>query len=164
MPPSNPPPPLRPVAFSLSIYRLRLVVPAIAVVVLAVGAVPGVLYVFTHPPSPLPTPQVPLEQTALPQGWTASSMGPVLAAVLPGRLPPPDPRQLKPPCAAAVGQEAINGYCWLRLDVKPRRDANPPCPEEYGAFEHNGKCYAAVLKAAQPPTSGEPQQRAVADP
>jgi hypothetical protein len=52
-----------------------------------------------------------------------------------------------------MGEEAINGVCWLRLDIRP------PCPKdaEAYAFEHEGKCYAYALRAERPKQSGDPQ-------
>lgn len=96
-------------------------------------------------PSPL-EPAVPLQE------WTVDAGTlPYFASVVLGRLPQPDPRQRRPPCATRMGEEAINGVCWLRLDV------DPPCPQDPGAtaYEHGGKCYAFALHAARTPTSGD---------
>ena len=151
----RPQPFLRPLAVSVSIHQLRLVLPIAAVAIIAAVTVPGLAWVFSPHPAPLhPNPPS--------QEWTAAPDAlPMLARVLPGTLPPPDPRQRKPPCRAGIGEQAINGYCWLQLAV------GPPCPAEDGAYEHNGKCFAYVLraeKAPSTPTSGEPQRANVAGP
>jgi hypothetical protein len=84
----------------------------------------------------------------------------VAFAAVRGALPPPDPRQRKPPCALDMGEEEIGEVCWIRLDV------DPPCPAGK-AWERKGKCYARVLEVKalpRDPTSGEPRPLGVADP
>lgn len=82
------------------------------------------------------------------QEYTADATTPlIIGTFLRAKLPAPDPRQRRPPCVVRVGEEAINGFCWLRLRI------DPPCPVEDQAYEHNGGCYVAVLRAAGPPTS-----------
>ena len=83
------------------------------------------------------------------QEYTADAVTPFVIGALLAGLPPPDPRQRKPPCVTRVGEEAINGFCWLKLSIRP------PCPAEEHAHEHGNACYMAVLKAAGPPTSRE---------
>jgi hypothetical protein len=103
-----------------------------------------------------------LPSPAVEQRWTAGtgSVASLASWVVRGALPAPDPRQRRPPCASSIGEEAINGVCWLRLDIRP------PCPKdpEAYAWEHNGKCYAYALKPAGLPTSGEGRVPGVADP
>lgn len=90
-------------------------------------------------PIPLPVPA---------QEWTTAEAYDPLRWVILGSLPPPDPRQRKPPCRTTIGEEPIKGACWLRLDVRP------PCPSGE-AWEHDGKCYAYALRAEKSPQSGE---------
>jgi serine/threonine protein kinase len=67
----------------------------------------------------------------------------VLGAPLPKK---PAPGQRRPPCEP-VYQRSINGLCWWSMP-KP-----PPCND---AFEHEGKCYTAVIPSTHMPTSEEP--------
>ena len=97
------------------------------------------------------TPAIPLQE------WSSDAGRIDLSAVLLGKLPPMDPRQRKPPCRETIGEEAISGACWLRLDVRP------PCPDGE-AWEHKGKCYAFALRAERLPQSGEPRPVSIADP
>lgn len=151
---SKPPPPLRPLAVSIVLSELKIIVPVAAVAVLAVALVPG-LAVLLQPPLNLPA--EPKEQR-----WTAgtASVASLVPSALQGALPPPDPRQRKPPCALDMGEEESGGVCWIRLDVEP------PCPQGK-AWERGGKCYARVLEVkAMPrePTSGEGRPLGIADP
>lgn len=96
------------------------------------------------------------------QRWTAGtgSVASLATLTVRGSLPPPDPRQRKPPCALDVGEEEFSGVCWIRLDVPP------PCPSGK-AWERSGKCYMRVLEVKalpRDPTSGESRPLGVADP
>lgn len=119
----------------------------------------GIVWLLATEGKVPPLPHPPAVDGALPlQQWTTDLSPRVLAAVLPGTLPGPDPRQKKPPCVTKLGEEAINGWCWLRLDVRP------PCPQDPDAyaFEHGGKCYGRALRAEKVPTTGEPRPSNVA--
>lgn len=155
----SPKPPAEPKPFRLTIRELVLSIPTV-VVLLGLSILAGLPLALSYRAGQADaavTSQAPLEQR-----WTAgtgavASMAPMAVR---GALPPPDPRQRRPPCAAAIGEESINGVCWLRLDIRP------PCPKdpEAYAWEHNGKCYAYSMKAAGVPTSGEGRPLGVADP
>lgn len=149
------PPPLRPLAVAIVVDRLRVIVPVAAVAVLVLAVTPGLALLLFQPP--LGPQEAPREQR-----WTAGTgaVASLSLAAVSGALPPADPRQRRPPCLERIGEEAFNGVCWLRLDVRP------PCPKdpEAYAWEHNGKCYAYALKAAGLPTSGEGRPLGVAEP
>jgi hypothetical protein len=147
------PPPFRPLAVSIVVDRLRIVLPVAAVALVVVALTPSLALLL------MPRPAIEKAGAVPPQDWTArADVLPMLSRVAPGALPRPDSRQQRPPCRTSIGEEAINGYCWLRLVVEP------PCPVGE-AYEHGGKCYAYVLRAEKVPTSGEPPIRAgVADP
>jgi hypothetical protein len=101
---------------------------------------------FAHAPEPI-------------QDFTTDA-GVVLAVPpwLVAKLPPPDPRQNKPPCQTAIGEAAIGGHCWLRLTVPP------PCPRKNHAYEHDdGHCYVAVLQPARMPSSGGGNPQPIAE-
>jgi hypothetical protein len=71
--------------------------------------------------------------------------GPAYGLVAP--LPKtPLPGQRRPPCLPTY-QRAINGLCWWIMP-KP-----PPCED---AYEHDNKCYTAVVPNTRQPTSEEP--------
>lgn len=101
----------------------------------------------------------PLEHTPpAAQAW-ATDTASVLTALgtwVPGTLPPPDPRQRKPPCDPDMELEA-QGFCWVGLLVKP------PCPEGK-AYEHRGACYGRSIRPERLPTTGEPKPTPLANP
>ena len=80
-----------------------------------------------------------------------------LASWVPGRLPPALPGQRKPPCRKqSLGEEEIEGYCWIRLTV------GPPCtPGE--TFEHGNACYIRPRADPVLPTTGDVRPPAIAD-
>jgi hypothetical protein len=98
-----------------------------------------------------PAPQLPVDGVLPVQQWTVDVSPRAIAFALPGALPKPTSTQKRPPCAAKIGEEEVQGYCWLRLDV------SPPCPQEADAYawEYGGKCFQRVLRAERTPTTGE---------
>lgn len=144
-------PPLRQLAVSLVVDRLRVVVPPAALVALAVILVPSSIALFREP---APTPA----GAVAPQAWTTDAPhGLVLSTVL-HVLPHPGPNQKRAEdCDADQAQVPINGGCWVETK-KP-----PPCPRGK-LWEHEGKCWLPVAYAARVPTSGEPRPLTVADP
>lgn len=98
---------------------------------------------------PVPSPARP--QIEL-QGWTADvrSTQTMVSWIIPGALPPPDPRQRRPPCEPLIEAE-IGGVCWTYLGIKP------PCGK---AWQHEDKCYLRALEAVKMPrvpSTGEPR-------
>jgi hypothetical protein len=78
--------------------------------------------------------------------------------VLFGSLPPPGPNQKRAgSCTEKAAQVAINGGCWVKTETPP------PCPEGF-QWEHDGKCWLPVARAASVPTSGGGTPVTVADP
>jgi len=57
--------------------------------------------------------------------------------------------QSRPPCKTNLGEEAINGGCWVRIDVKP------PCGD---LFRHGNSCYRPIQKPSKQPVGSEPRQ------
>lgn len=101
----------------------------------------------------------PMEAPVPLQEWTTADAGRWVASLVPGKLPAPDPRQLRDGCKESLGQHMLKGACWQLLAVPP------PCPLSDGAFEHDdGRCYVRVLKAAAIPTSGDIRPHGVAEP
>lgn len=94
----------------------------------------------------------PASEEAPPAIWAtdgaAEDAGPI-ARPMPGK---PFEGQKKPPCNKKLGQVALNGGCWLALEVRPSEV--PGCGADY--FEHGGKCYLPVQQATRPPTSVQP--------
>lgn len=138
-------PPPEPQPLSLTIRDLALKVPT----VVALLAIAGVLGLATSSAYRLAVPEAP---PPLEQQWTGGSgnVATMTADVVRRTLPDPDPRQRRPPCDPDVGEEAINGACWIRLSVEK-------CNTQK-AFEHNGKCYWRALRPEplpRSPTSGE---------
>lgn len=150
------PPPPEPRPLSLTVRDLALTVPTVVAMLLVAGLL-GLPFALTYQAGQDSAPQAGPEQR-----WTAGTgtMASLSMAVVRGALPPADPRQRRPPCLERIGEEAFNGVCWLRLDVRP------PCPKDLEAYawEHNGKCYAYALKPAGLPTSGEGRPLGVAEP
>lgn len=97
--------------------------------------------------------------------WAVDARGQVLttASLLTvNELPPAIPLQRTPPNCDPDLERPIRGACWVPLDVTP-------CPKGKAYVndkgpEADGKCYARGMKAARPPTSGEPRPLGVADP
>lgn len=154
--------PTEPSPLRFSIRGMVVTVPQAVIVpvtMLVLLAFSGLLGLATSSAYHLAVPEV---QPPLEQRWTAGtgSVATMTANLVRGELPRPDPRQRKPPCAEKIGEEAINGWCWLQLAVRP------PCPKDPDAYawEHNGKCYAYALRAAGLPTSGESRPLGVAEP
>jgi hypothetical protein len=150
----KPPPPLRPLAVSVVLGELRVLIPVTALAILAIALTPGLALLLQ--PSLQRHGEAPSEQA-----WTAgtTSVASLAWTSVRGALPPPDPRQRKPPCALDMGEEESGGVCWIRLDVEP------PCPQGK-AWERGGKCYARVLEVKalpREPTSGEGRTLGIAD-
>jgi hypothetical protein len=148
------PPPMRPLAVSIVVSRLHVIVPVAAVAALALVLTPGLALLLLQPPPGLL--EAPREQR-----WTADTgnVASLAWAALRGVLPPPDPRQKRAPCDPEVGEEDIGGVCWIRLAVEK-------CPAGK-AFPHNGKCYWRALRPEplpREPTSGDGRPLGVADP
>jgi len=159
--PKNTPPPLRDVALSVTLRGLAVRVPPVIVAVLLAGIAPVIVMKQTPPPPPTPNPAIP--QDADEQGSTVD-VGAMyaLASVLPGRLPNPGPNQKRAGQCIEGLEVEINGGCWVATDKKP------PCPPPRGGYtlyEHEGKCWMPMARAARTPTSGEPRGTlTVADP
>lgn len=150
-----PTPPPKQLALLLAIDRFRLRVPQwVGLVALAVLVPSGAWMALgdsrTAPPVgpvPAPVPQVGL------QANTFAAFPSIALARLPDGLD----MQRKPPCDPDA-EEAIGGWCWIPLRVEK-------CPVENGkAFEHEKKCYLRSMRAARPPSSGEPRSFPVASP
>jgi hypothetical protein len=112
--------------------------------VLAVLVPVGARTVFPPvlPPAPVPLPVPPLEWT------TDGRTGPPSALA---GLPAPGPNQKRAGTCTDGVEEEINGGCWLATDKEP------PCPRARGGwvfFEHDGKCWVPVARAAPVPTTG----------
>jgi hypothetical protein len=92
-----------------------------------------------------------------PPSWTTDAAGamPLVSILIPGKLPPPDPRQRRPPCDPDLHVE-MEKACWVPLDVKP-------CPAGK-AVMHEGRCFAPAMRAERTPTTGEPRAPTVASP
>lgn len=148
----KPPPPLRPLYLSVFVGGpLKISAPVAAVALLVLAAVPGLALLLA--PAPVASMATPALEPR--QEWATSTQSQVLAALATQALPRPDPLQRRPPCQERI-EEEINGVCWVALR------AQPPCPR--GTWEHEGVCYGMALAPARPPTSGDFQPRAVADP
>jgi hypothetical protein len=154
----QPPPRRDPKPLRFSAERVRLTVPQFVALVgmaLVIGLPLAASYLAGQESVAVRPAPAPLEEEPVPQVWatdTAPSFG-MLARTLPGKLPPADPRQRRPPCDPDM-EEAIDGVCWVPL-------ALAHCPVEKGkAFEHNGKCYGRALQPARVPSTGEPRQSA----
>jgi hypothetical protein len=151
----KPPPPFRPLAVSIVVERLRIVLPIAAVALVVVALSPGLaLLLMPRPPPSLAPAMQPEEE------YTSGAHLSTFAALAYGALPAPDPRQRTPPCAEDVGEEEFSGACWLRLDIQP------PCPAGK-TWERNRKCYTRALrveKLPREPTSGEHRTLGVANP
>lgn len=144
------PPPFRPLAVSVVVERLRIVLPIAAVALLVAALSPG-LAVLLMSREPTTT------ATNTPQEWTVGASPLAMASMAQGSLPPPDPRQKRKPCNPDFEVE-IEGLCWVQLVAAK-------CPPD--AIAHGGKCLWRVLKAEklpQQPTSGEQRPLGVADP
>lgn len=157
MPQLPPPHEPKPAFLRLRVKDLQLLLssPGFVLVMLVLAAAPGLVSVLMpQRAAPPPTPP-----SADVQGWTTDTQTLRFASVVLGKLPPPDPLQRRKDCRIKLGQVEIAGACWQRLDVAP------PCPIEEGAYEHEDhRCYVRVLRAEQPPTSGEPQRANIAGP
>lgn len=138
---------LKPAVVSITIDRLRIVIPAAVVIAVLLAFVPGIGAFLTSPRprlTPVPTltstPDTPLAQTLF------------------GVLPAPGPNQKRAgSCDPEKTQVEINGGCWMETK-KP-----PPCPQGK-LWEHEGKCWIPVGEAKPVPTSGDVQRASVAGP
>jgi hypothetical protein len=158
--PTQPPLPPRQEPLTIALKGLRVVIPTAALVLLALVLAPGLAYLvlpggasqaLEKGPVPLLVPPVPLLSSA-------PMTLPVLAMVLPGKLPPPGPNQLRAGKCNAKGAEVeLSGGCWLQTTTPP------PCPEGI-QWEHEGKCWRPVAEAKPVPTTGEPRSAGVAGP
>jgi len=100
----------------------------------------------THRGPPRPPTSSPIDGALPLQQWATDTVPHFISSSITGALPAPDPRQRKPPCDPDM-ERAIEGSCWIPVDVKP-------CPKGK-AWEHEGQCYARALNAARLPSSGE---------
>lgn len=145
---------MRPLAVSVVVSQLKIVVPVAAIAAVMVG-VSGLGVLLREPvlgPAPLPAPQVPVLET------TPAAAMPALAAMLPGRLPSPGPNQKRSgTCDPERAQVEINGGCWVETKTPP------PCPRGK-QWEHDGRCWLPVAEAKPVPTTGDPRTTGVADP
>ena len=57
--------------------------------------------------------------------------------------PEPFPEQARGPCKASLGEIAINGGCWVRIDY-----VKPPCGD---LFRNGDSCYRPILEAPKQP-------------
>lgn len=151
----KPPPPVRPLAVSIIIGQLKVTVPVAAIIVLVLGA-SGVGVLLRESPGVATLPKA-----SPAQRWTAGTgtMAALANAAVRGVLPPPDPRQKLAPCDSEVGEEEIEGACWLRLAVEKCNDRK--------AYPYKGKCYWRALRPEplpREPTSGDGLPLGIADP
>ncbi len=153
----KPPPPMRPLAVSIVVSQLKIVLPVAAIVAVMVG-VSGVGMLFREASFPPQT-------SDAPPAWAVDVRGPALAALATtavNELPPASPMQRTPPNCDPDLERPLRGACWVPVDVNP-------CPKGKAYVndkgpEADGKCYARGMKAARPPTSGEPRPIGIADP
>lgn len=147
----KPPAPLRPLAVSIVVERLKIVLPLAALVVLAVALSPGLALVLWPRPT-MPTAHPPAREVAT----DAEAMFTMSRVVLTG-LPLLDNQKKAADCDPDRAQVAIDGGCWVKTD-KP-----PPCPKGK-LWEHEGKCWFPVAYGKPVPTSGELRSAGIAEP
>jgi hypothetical protein len=153
----KPPPFMRPLAVSIVVSQLKIVLPVAAIVAVMVG-VSGVGIMFLE--ASIAPPAVDVQP-----GWQVDARGPVLASLgssVLNELPPAVPLQRTPPNCDPDLERPLRGACWVPVDVSP-------CPKGKAYVndkgpEADGKCYARGMKAARSPTSGDPRPPAIADP
>jgi hypothetical protein len=152
----KPPPPFRPLALSVVVERLRIVLPVTALALLVVLLTPGLALLLARPATMLQPEDPRVGSDAV------SVRAPALAALgvtAFGELPPTRKGQALPPCHEA--ETELRGACWVPIDKKP-------CPKV--AYIHDkgpdadGKCYVRALPGERPKTSGELQSSGIADP
>lgn len=112
----------------------------------------------THAPArggaPTPNPARPPVEL---QSSTMDARTMALAYVTFGKLPDVIPEQHQPPCDSAM-ERAINGGCWIPLDLKP-------CPNgKAWIHEDDKKCYTRSMRFPRTPSAGEPAPSGVASP
>lgn len=145
------PPPMRPLAVSLTVDRLKIVLPAAVVALIVLALVPSLAMVLVQRTQP------PVLEERAPTVSTTPAVLPLMSFTF-GAVPKPGPNQKRAgACDADAAQVEINGGCWMKTD-KP-----PPCPRGK-LWEHEGKCWVPVAEAKPVPTSGEMQHAGVADP
>lgn len=102
---------------------------------------------FQAPPETLEAP-VPLQEWTTDAGVAFRGV----AVALPGKLPPPAENQRKAgQCDRDAAQVEVNGGCWVETTT-PR-----PCPKGK-QWEHEGRCWLPVFRAARTPQSSEPRR------
>jgi hypothetical protein len=123
--------------------------PAVTLGGLALALVLASGWVGTTCTANRPPHQQPQQLDPTPEEAYTASVGEQQEAGKPGRrVIPKKPAdwQKVPPCDAEVGEEAIQGACYLRLA------RNPPCGR---LIEHEGSCLRAVAKPEKVPVSIE---------
>jgi hypothetical protein len=160
MPKPLPPSPIKPLAVSIAVDRLRVVLPVAAVALLVIAVTPGALLLLTQ--------RTETAASARPDAapnWSINSTLPAFTALAQealGALPPPiDGQRLPPACDPDLERE-VKGACWVPVDVKP-------CPPGKAYVNDDGprpdgKCYARAMRAERTPTSGEVRHAGVAGP
>lgn len=117
--------------------------------IIAVGWM-AVVLTFEPAPTTRRPPRTEVLEPAPSLEWTTDAgnvMGFAWRSV-PGKLPPPGPSQKRAgQCETRAAQVAIEGGCWVETKTRP------PCPMGF-QWEHEGKCWLPVAKAAPVPTSG----------
>lgn len=163
MPKPPHPPPLRPLAVSILVKELRVVLPVAAVALLVVAVTPGALLVLTQRAEPVVArPAAPDAASSWAVDLTPAALS-ALAQTAIGSLPSPTPGQRQPPCDPDLERE-LKGACWIPVAV----DRCPPGK----AFVNDdgpkadGGCYTRSMRAARvpTPTSGEVRHAGVAGP
>lgn len=93
------------------------------------------------------------------QPWTVDTRAPLMAVaeVARGALPSPLQGQHTRPEDCGWPAEMRNGACWIEVgSVKP--PCTPPGNRRWSRlYPEDGRCWAPVLKAERPPTTGEPR-------
>jgi hypothetical protein len=100
----------------------------------------------------------------LEQQWTTDARSVGLSALTLGVLPSkPLPGQITTSGGCKWPGTMRRGACWVEVG-----SVSPPCEPPPGAdgrlYADEGKCWAPVLRAQQPPTSGESRPLGVAEP
>lgn len=137
---AKPPAPLRPLAVSIVVERLKIVLPLAAVAIIAAALAPGAVMLLARPL----VPQAAAAHEVATDGEVLFTMS---RAVLNG-LPVLENQKRAADCDPDRAQVVIDGGCWVKTD-KP-----PPCPKGK-LWEHEGKCWFPVAYGKPVPTTGE---------